>query len=192
VAFFGNPPSLDTTRAYQGLYSLKLQPQPLINQQSIVGRYYFNQGSRNGFEFNFALDGIAATPNFNIVINVLGPSSIDGKQNVGQIQLSVSGANNGNLYYFNSTSSPVLIKNINNYLDDFNHYWHYIKLVFDVKNNSYIRMYFDNQTIDMGGVAGMQVNSNAQFCANRIHLVTLGNYSPIMRIDNLISTTDEP
>jgi hypothetical protein len=188
--------SISDEQVYQGKYSVKMVAGNTLNSQAMIGKYYHAQGARYGMEFTFSLAGTGGIygPR-EIFFNLIGPNATPGKKGNGQIVLALTQFSPNTaaaLYYYNGASQRVLIADVSAYVQEAPYHWHYVKFVFDTNLNQYVRLIFDDLNFDLSGIGGMLDTSPTKYMSNRIHLVTTSVISPVIYIDNMILTADEP
>jgi len=172
---------------WQGNQCLEIRSGTLINQSIEVFKLIAWQSGVCGIEFFFCLleDDLEQ---YELQLFMTRDGYL-GKANFGSIVLKRS-ATETKLYTDNN-GTRVEISDVAGHFDD-GAMWHYIKMVYDMANNKYIRVYLDNLLFDLGSAPGYQITSGGFGDRFAVRFKTLAAAERIIRIDNLILTGDEP
>lgn len=186
----------DTSVCYQGDKCLKLNSGLVLNSQVFFIKYFMSPGSRFGVEFLWCkYDTFTVSCELQIQLNAAGVGANKDKQRTGRIIFDIVNAGTNVNVYIENNGVRTLIRDISVNVTNQPFIWHYTKFVFDFETNQYIRLYFDNLVLDLGGVAGHETNSSiGQISAavvNKYRSAFGVNYAGI-GIDNLVITADEP
>lgn len=188
----------DTTICYQGDKCLKLNSGLVLNSSVFFQKFFMAPGSRFGIEFLWCkYDTFTVSCEMQIQLIASGVGENKDKQRLGIIVFDIVNAGTNVKVYTENNGVRTLIRDISVHVTDQPFLWHYTKFVFDFETNQYIRLYFDNLVLDLGGVPGyqspgtIQTGSISAAIVNKYRSAFAVNYAGI-GIDNLVITADEP
>lgn len=194
----GGTVTIDNTVCYQGNNCVKLKSGLLLDSTAVLAKYFMSPGSRFGFEFLWCKYGTFTVSNeLQIHLSAGGSGPLKNKYRVGKIIFDIVNAGTDVKIYTENNGVRTLISDVSAHITNQFYLWHYVKFVFDFESNQYIRLYFDNQVFDLGGVPGYEFASpfiSGQIQAsitNKYRSAFAVNYAEI-GIDNLVITADEP
>jgi hypothetical protein len=183
--------SLAEDWVYQGVYSCKISTQAVAGSEERIEKVLFSQGGgRYGFESVFS-NTLNTALQREISWRIEGGNQDPSQRSRGLIVLKINAVNDGDLY-IDVNGSRTLISSVDEYIINASSFFNYIKLVFDPKTNSFIRLYFGEKIFDLGGAPGYLFSSTDRNINFRIYAKTLLNQISDTYIDNVIITADEP
>lgn len=181
---------LDSSVSFQGSTSLKLITAPVVNSVANFSKVFMPPGSRFGIELQYMQpDGAIGAHEFQIQIFYEG--SPTRPQSLGILKIIDTGAT-VKIYCYTS-AGYTLVLDVTPYFPGASGNWHYIKFVFDLSNSKYVRLFFDDVSLDLTSLTGIvPAVGGYPRLSFAVQLSTSAAASAIYNIDNLIITADEP
>jgi hypothetical protein len=175
---------------FQGKNSCKVTTNAVINDEQAVYKILFPQGKRFGLEC-YVSNSLTLGANREISLTIYGPSKTTGTRSIGKIIFKITAIGAATLQT-DVNGVRTTIATINDYAADSAAFFHYIKFVFDLYENKFIRLYFDDLVYDLGGVPGFAQVITSRECGFIMRLKTMTAAVATSYIDNVVLTADEP
>lgn len=197
----GTLPTIDTTKAYMGKQSLKIQHAAVVGAYGNVRKYLYSPVVPEAENSRFGLESMMAIFIDNKPMRISWRMVTQLPQNLFpnvyceyRIRLEVIGNGDGDLYYFNNAGAYTLIAPVDAYLFNLPTMFHYSKLVIDANTGLYSKFIFDNAAYDLSGIQCRQLAGTAPYLYNEIQYesrTAVANVAGVW-IDNVVITADEP
>lgn len=187
----GGVAAVASDQTYQGLKSFQLKAGNAVNNWSYFQKLFFYPASSYGIEFLF-LRSYALDSEFEFLISAGAKGENKDKFRVGKIVVVITTGPATTKIYLDKNGTRTLVKDVSNYISGSAYQWHYIKFVFDVKENIVKYLIFDDETFNIN-VAGYEFTSTTVQSSIELRLTNnFAGVNPDFRIDNFIITADEP